>query len=113
MHGDHKHRSRTRNHRGTYLLSTGEQQRGMGIISMAWAEDYKPSRHLPSVNRRAAARHGDLKHGSRTTNYRGTYNLSTGEQQQGMGIISMDRGPKTIEALTSYQQASSSEAWGS
>ncbi|KIK36755.1 hypothetical protein CY34DRAFT_93854, partial [Suillus luteus UH-Slu-Lm8-n1] len=110
-HGDHKHESRTLNHHGTYWLSTGEQQQGMGIISMR--RDHKPSRHLLPVNRRAGAGHGDHKHGSRTTNHRGTYCLSTGEQQQGMGMISMDRGPETINALTSCQQASSSKAWGS
>ncbi|KAG1758369.1 hypothetical protein EDD22DRAFT_850074 [Suillus occidentalis] len=137
-HGDHQRGSRTTNHRGTYQLSTGEQQQGMGIISMgrrlqtiealtscqqassskawgssAWVEDHKSSRHLPTVNRRAAARHGDHQHGSKTTNHRGTYQLSTGEQQQGMGIISVGRGPQTIEALTACQQASSSKAWGS
>ncbi|KAG2753091.1 hypothetical protein P692DRAFT_201862610 [Suillus brevipes Sb2] len=137
-HGDHKHGSRTTNHRGTYSLSTAEQQRGMGIISMdqgpqtiealtpyqqpssseawgssAWVENHKPSRHSPTVNRQAAARHGDRQHGSRTTNHPGTCPLSTSEQQRGMGIISIGRGPDTIQALTSCQQASSSEAWGS
>ncbi|KAG2737555.1 hypothetical protein P692DRAFT_201874758 [Suillus brevipes Sb2] len=98
-------------------------------------EDHKPSRHLPTVNRRAAARDGDHKHGSRTTNHRGTYRLSTGgqqhgmglismgeqqqgmgmisEQQQGMVIISMGRGPQTIKALTDCQQEGSSNGWGS
>ncbi|KAG1727494.1 hypothetical protein EDB19DRAFT_1833056 [Suillus lakei] len=137
-HQDHQHGSTGRNRRGTYFLSTGEQQQGIRIISMvrrgeivealthcqqassskasgssAWFDEEKSSRHLPSVNRRAAARHQDHQHGSTRRNRPGTYPLSTGEQQQGIRIISMVRRGEIVEALTSCQQASTSKASGS
>ncbi|KAG2748046.1 hypothetical protein P692DRAFT_20738144, partial [Suillus brevipes Sb2] len=58
-------------------------------------------------------KHGGHKHGSKTRNHRDTHLLSTSEQQRGMGVMSMGRGPETIEALTDCEQASSNEAWGS
>jgi len=67
------------------------------------------SRHLPAVNRRAAARHGDDEHVSMTRNHQGTYRLLTGEQQRGMEMMSMGRRLETIKSLTFYQQESSSE----
>jgi len=49
-------------------------------------------------------------HGLQTKNNQGAYILSTGKQQQGMGMMSMGRRLETIKALTHCQQASSSKA---
>ncbi|KAG1719505.1 hypothetical protein EDB19DRAFT_1918813 [Suillus lakei] len=110
-HQDNQHGSRRRNCRGTYHLSTGVQHKGIRILT--WFGEEKLSRHLPSVNREAAARHQHHQHGSRRRNHRGTYPLSTGKQQQSTSLISMVRGGEIVEALTNFQQASSSKASGS
>ncbi|KAG1747901.1 uncharacterized protein EDB91DRAFT_1115400 [Suillus paluster] len=131
---DHQDWFRTRNHQGTYMLSTGQEQQGIRTIRIGsgqetikalthcqqarsskgsgpsgLVQDKKPSRHLLAVNRPGAARDQDHQDWFRTRNHQGTHPLSTGQEQQGIRTIRIDSGPETIKALTRCQQARSSK----